>query len=193
MPACNTAIRELYAQLNALHVRECELDLRLSQEISTALAHYGPNIQALDGTDPLDANFIALYYQLALRRIEQFKQEISERTCCLNCSVVVQGAQRLLGVDTIFQCDLSVTLDQEGSCPKEESAQQINMAFLHLMMFNKLLLHQLKELMHTLDAWTNDKATEINRGVSDNSHSSRAEVTQEKLVCGDVSSDTSCL
>ena len=100
MPASDTEIRDLYAQLKGLQVRECELDLHLSQEISTALAHFGPSILALDGTDPLDGDFIALYYQLALRRIGQFNQRISERTSYLNGSKAVQDTLRLMGVRT---------------------------------------------------------------------------------------------
>lgn len=33
-------MRNLHVQLSELHVRECELDRHLSQEISTALAHF---------------------------------------------------------------------------------------------------------------------------------------------------------
>ena len=80
MPTNYAVIRKCHAQLSELNVRECELSIRLNQEISTALAHFGPSIQALDGGDALDRDFIALYYQLALRHIAQFKQRISERT-----------------------------------------------------------------------------------------------------------------
>lgn len=99
-------IRQRHAQLSELHVRECELYIRLNQEISTALAHYGPSILALEGAEPLDGEFIALYYQLALRRIGQFKQTISARASYLNDSQAVQDTLRLIGVRAALQCDL---------------------------------------------------------------------------------------
>ncbi|WP_152668623.1 hypothetical protein [Comamonas sp. E6] len=173
MVASDTAIRDLYALLNALYVRECELHLRLSQEISTALAHYGPCILALDVADPLDAKIIALHYQLARRRIEQFKQEISERTYCLNCSLAVQEMLRLQGVSTEFQCDTSVTLNSHSSCSTEELVQQINTVFLHLMVCNESLQHQLKEIVSASDAWINDKTAKSNQRVSHNTQGSR--------------------
>lgn len=177
MLTSDTVIRDLYARLNALHAHECELDLRLSQEISTALAHYGPSIQTLDGTDPLYANFMTLYSQLALRRIEQFKQKISERASYLNFSLAVREALRLLGARTTLQCDLSVALDQEGSCSQEESAQQINMVFLHLMRCSKSLQHLLIELMHALETRMNDQAAQHSQGLSRNRPDSRKAIS----------------
>ncbi|KKI12394.1 hypothetical protein XA67_19770 [Comamonas thiooxydans] len=168
MPASNTEIRDLYAQLKGLQVRECELDLELSQEISTALAHFGPSILALDGADPLDGDFIALYYQLALRRIGQFKQRISERTSYLNSSKAVQDTLRLMGVRTALRCDLGGVLSPNNACKKEALAQQISMALLHLMVCSNSLQHQLTELVSALEAWMNAKAVSAEQGVSHN-------------------------
>ena len=158
MPASDTEIRNLYAQLKGLQMRECELDLELSQEISTALAHFGPSILALDGADPLDGDFIALYYQLALRRIAQFKQRISERISYLDGSKAVQDTLRLMGVRTALQCDLGAALDHGNACKKEALAQQISMALLHLMVCSNSLQHQLIELVSALEAWMNAEA-----------------------------------
>ena len=168
MPASNTEIRDLYAQLKGLQVRECELDLELSQEISTALAHFGPSILALDGADPLDGDFIALYYQLALRRIGQFKQRISERTSYLNSSKAVQDTLRLMGVRTALQCDLGGALDHDNACKKEALAKQISMALLHLMVCSNSLQHQLTELVSALEAWMNAEAVSAEQVVSHN-------------------------
>lgn len=165
MPASDTEIRDLYAQLKGLQVRECELDLHLSQEISTALAHFGPSILALDGTDPLDGDFIALYYQLALRRIGQFKQRISERTSYLNSSKAVQDTLRLMGVRTALQCDLGGALDHDNACAL---AHQISMALLHLMVCSNSLQHQLTELVSALEAWMNAKTVSAKQVVSHN-------------------------
>ena len=168
MPASDTVIRDLYARLKGLQVRECELDLQLSQEISTALAHFGPSILALDGADPLDGDFIALYYQLALRRIGQFKQRISERTSYLNSSKAVQDTLRLMGVRTALQCDLGGALSPNNACKKEALAQQISMALLHLMVCSNSLQHQLTELVSALEAWMNAKAVSAEQVVSHN-------------------------
>ena len=168
MPASDTEIRDLYAQLKGLQVRECELDLHLSQEISTALAHFGPSILALDDADPLDGDFIALYYQLALRRIGQFKQRISERTSYLNSSKAVQDTLRLMGVRTALQCDLGGALDHDNACKKEALAQQISMALLHLMVCSNSLQHQLTELVSALEAWMNAEAVSAEQVVSHN-------------------------
>lgn len=168
MPVSDTVIRDLYARLKGLQVRECELDLQLSQEISTALAHFGPSILTLDGADPLDGDFIALYYQLALRRIGQFKQRISERTSCLNSSKAVQDTLRLMGVRTPLQCDLGGALSTNNACKKEALAKQISMALLHLMVCSNSLQHQLTELVSALEAWMNAKAVSAEQVVSHN-------------------------
>lgn len=168
MLASDTVIRDLYGRVKALYVRESELDLRLSQEISTALAHFGPSILALDGADPLDGGFISLYYQLALRGISQFKQRISERTSYLNGSKAVQDTLRLIGVRRAFQCDLGGVLDHYNACTKEALAQQISMALLHLMVCSNSLQHQLRELISALEAWMNVKALGASQGVSHN-------------------------
>gem|GEM_PF-3023661 len=173
MPASDTVIRDLYAQLKGFQVRECELDLHLSQEISTALAHFGPSMLALDGADPLDGDFIALYYQLALRRIGQFKQRISERTSYLNSSKAVQDTLRLMGVRTALQCDLGAALDHGNAWKKEALAQQISMALLHLMVCSNSLKHQLIELTSALEVWMNAKETKSAQEVSISSHDSR--------------------
>lgn len=165
-------IRNHHAQLSELHVRECELNLRLNQEISTALAHYSPSILALDGAEPLDAEFIALYYQLALRRICQFKQTISERASYLNGSQSVQDTLRLIGVRTALQCDLGGALDHENACTKEALAQQISMALLHLMVCSNSLQHQLIELISALEALMNANPVSAKQGVSHNPHDS---------------------
>lgn len=159
-----------HAQLSELHVRECELNLRLNQEVSTALAHYGPSILALDGADPLDGDFIALYYQLALHRIRQFKQRISDRASYLNSSKALQDTLRLMGVRTALECDLGGTLDHENGCTKEALAQQISMALLHLMVCSNSLQHQLIELISALEAWMNAKVVSAKKGVSQNPH-----------------------
>ena len=169
MPTNYAVIRKRHAQLSELNVRECELNIRLNQEISTALAHFGPSILALDGADPLDGDFITLYYQLALRRIAQFKQKISERTSYLNGSKAVQDTLRLMGVRTALRCDLGAALDHGNVCKKEALAQQISMALLHLMVCSNSLQHQLIELTSALEAWMNAKATEVSRS----SHDSR--------------------
>lgn len=165
-------MRSHHVQLSELHVRECELGLHLSQEISTALAHFGPSILALDGADPLDGDFIALYYQLALRRIGQFKQRISERTSYLNSSKAVQDTLRLMGVRTALQCDLGGALSPNNACKKEALAQQISMALLHLMVCSNSLQHQLIELVSALEAWMNAEAVSAEQGVSHNSFDS---------------------
>lgn len=157
MPASYIEIRDLYARLDTLHARESELNLCFHQEISTALAHYGPNIQTLDGAVPLNANFIALYYQLALRRIGQFRREIVERTYFLNCTNAVQDALRILRLRTALQCDLDEKLDHGSYRSQEGAVQQINMAFLHLMSCSVSLQHQLKELMHFLKTWASSR------------------------------------
>lgn len=163
-------IRNRHAQLSELHVRECELNLRLNQEVSTALAHYGPSILALDGADPLDGDFIALYYQLGLHRIRQFKQRISDRASYLNSSKAVQDTLRLMGVRTGLECDLGGALDHENGCTKEALAQQISMALLHLMVCSNSLQHQLIELISALEAWMNAKVVSAKKGVSNNPH-----------------------
>lgn len=168
MSASDTVIRDLYARLKEFQVRECELDLHLSQEISTALAHFGPSILALDGADPLDGDFIALYYQLALRRIGQFKQRISERTSYLNSSKAVQDTLRLMSMRTALQCDLGGVLGPNDACKKEALAQRISMALLHLMVCSNSLQHQLIELVSALEAWMNVKAVSVEEGVSHN-------------------------
>ena len=173
MPASDTEIRDLYAQLKGLQVRECELDLHLSQEISTALAHFGPSILALDGADPLDRDFIALYYQLALRRIAQFKQRISERTSYLNGSKAVQDTLHLMGGRKGLQCDLGGALDHDNACKKEALGQQISTALLHLMVCSNSLKHQLIELTSALEAWMNVKETKSRKEVGMSSHDSR--------------------
>lgn len=161
-------MRNHHVQLSELHARECELDRRLSQEISTALAHFGPSILALDGTDPLNGDFIALYYQLALRRIGQFKQRISERTSYLNSSKAVQDTLRLMGVRTALQCDLGGALDHDNAYKKEALAHQISMALLHLMVCSNSLQHQLTELVSALEAWMNAKTVSAKQVVSHN-------------------------
>ncbi|MDH1291132.1 hypothetical protein N5C43_07650 [Comamonas terrigena] len=166
-------MRNHHVQLSELHVRECELDRRLSQEISTALAHFSPSILALDGADPLDGDFIALYYQLALRRITQFKQRISERTAYLNGSKAVQDTLRLMGGRKRLQCDLGGALSPNNACKKEALAQQISMALLHLMVCSNSLKHQLIELTSALEAWMNAKETKSGQEVSQSSHDSR--------------------
>ena len=166
-------MRNHHVQLSELHVRECELDRRLSQEISTALAHFSPSILALDGADPLDGDFIALYYQLALRRIAQFKQRISERTSYLNGSKAVQDTLRLMGGRKRLQCDLGGALSPNNACKKEALAQQISMALLHLMVCSNSLKHQLIELTSALEAWMNAKETKPGQEVSKSSHVSR--------------------
>lgn len=166
-------MRNHHVQLSELHVRECELDRRLSREISAALAHFGPSILALDGADPLDRDFIALFYQLALRRIAQFKQRISERTSHLNDSKAVQDTLRLLGVRASLQCDLGGALSPNNACKKEALAQQISMALLHLVVCSNSLKHQLIELLSALEAWVNVKALGANQGVSHNPLGSR--------------------
>ena len=168
MPTNYAVIRKCHAQLSELNVRECELNIRLNQEISTALAHFGPSILALDGTDPLDGDFIALYYQLALRRIGQFKQRISERTSYLNSSKAVQDTLRLMSMRTALQCDLGGALDHDNACKKEALAQQISMALLHLMVCSNSLKHQLIELISALEAWVNVKTLGASQGVSHN-------------------------
>ena len=168
MPASDTVIRDLYARLKGFQVRECELDLHLSQEISIALAHFGPSILALDDADPLDGDFIALYYQLALRRIGQFKQRISERTSYVNSSKAVQDTLRLIGVRTALQCDLGGAFDHDNACKKEALAQQICMALLHLMVCSNSLQHQLTELVSALEAWMNAEAVSAEKVVSHN-------------------------
>lgn len=166
-------MRNHHVQLSELHVRECELDRRLSREISAALAHFGPSILALDGADPLDRDFIALFYQLALRRIAQFKQRISERTSHLNDSKAVQDTLRLLGVRESLQCDLGGALSPNNACKKEALAQQISMALLHLVVCSNSLKHQLIELLSALEAWVNVKALDASQGVSNNPLDSR--------------------
>lgn len=173
MPVSDTVIRNLYGRVKVLHARESELDLRLSQEISTALAHFGPSILALDGADPLDGDFIALYYQLALRRIAQFKQIISERTSYLNGSKAVQDILCLMGGRKELQCDLGGALDHDNACKKEALAQQISMALLHLMVCSNSLKHQLIELTSALKAWMNAKGAKSGQEVSRSSHDSR--------------------
>lgn len=162
-------IRNLHAKLSELHASESELNFRLNLEISTALAHYGPCILALGGTHPLDGDFIALYYQLALRCIRQFKQRISERTSYLNGSKAVQDTLRLIGVRRAFQCDLGGVLDHYNACKKEALAQQISIALLHLMVCSNSLQHHLRELISALEAWMNVKALDASEGVSHNS------------------------
>lgn len=173
MPVSDTVIRDLYGRVKALYVRESELDLRLSQELSTALGHYGPCILALDGVDPLDGDFIALYYRLALRRIAQFKQKISERVSYLNGSKVVQDTLHLMGVHTALQCDLGGVLGHEHACTKEALVQQISMALLHLKVCSNSLQHQLVVLISTLETWMDAKALSANQRVSHNPHDSR--------------------
>ncbi|KOC20365.1 hypothetical protein GL58_12800 [Comamonas testosteroni] len=168
MPTNYAVIRKCHAQLCELNVRECELNIQLNQEISTALAHFGSNILSLDGADPLDGDFIALYYQLALRRIGQFKQRISERTSYLNSSKAVQDTLRLMGVRTALQCDLGGALSPNNACKKEALAQQISMALLHLMVCSNSLQHQLTELVSALEAWMNAKAVSAEQVVSHN-------------------------
>ena len=168
MPTNYAVIRKCHAQLSELNVRECELNIRLNQEISTALAHFGPSILALDGADPLDRDFIALYYQLALRRIGQFKQRISERTSYLNGSKAVQDTLHLMGGRKGLQCDLGGSLDHDNACKKEALAQQISMALLHLMVCSNSLKHQLIELISALEAWVNVKTLGASQGVSHN-------------------------
>ncbi len=188
MPASDTVIRELYARLNALQVRECELDLRLSQELSTALAHYGPNIHATDGADPLAGDFISVYYHLALRRIGQFKQRISERASYLNGSKTVQDTLRLMCGRKGLQCDLGGAFEHKNTCTKEALAQQISMALIHLMACSNSLLHQLIELISTLEAWMNANAVSVTQVVSHNTHDSRKPVGICETEC-----DTTCL
>ena len=154
MTTCDTAVQTINAQLTMLHVRECELSSCLSQNISRALAHYGPNIQALDDTDPLVGHFTTLYCHLAKRRIEQFQREIAERTRWLNDSQAVQEALRMLGMPNALQCDLAVNLDPDSSQSKEQWSQQINTALLHLMHCSNSLQAQLAELTRALGAWT---------------------------------------
>lgn len=173
MPTNYAVIRKRHAQLSELNVRECELNIRLNQEISTALAYFGPSILALDGADPLDGDFITLYYQLALRRIAQFKQKISERTSYLNGSKAVQDTLRLTGVRTALQCDLGGALDHKNPCAKEALAQQISMALLHLMVCSNSLRHQLIELTSALEARVSAKALCTGKGVSNNPLDSR--------------------
>ncbi len=153
MTACDTVIRSLCIRLKDQYVQEYEMNICLSEEISAALAHYGPNIQALDVKNPLDANFIALQCQLAMRRIEQFRRRIAERAHCLNQSQAVQEALHILGVLTAQQCDLAVNLGHDSTLSKEEWSQQINTAFLHLMNCSNSLQRQLAELMRALEAW----------------------------------------
>lgn len=173
MPTDYAVIRKCHAQLSELRVRECELNIRLNQEISTALAHFGPSILALDGADPLDGDLIALYYQLALRRIAQFKQRISERTSYLNGSKAVQDTLHLMGWRKGFQCDFGDALDHDNACKKEALGQQISMALLHLMVCSNSLKHQLIELTSALEAWMNVKETQSGQEVSLSSHDSR--------------------
>ncbi|SFU96987.1 hypothetical protein SAMN04489707_105212 [Paenacidovorax caeni] len=154
MTTCDTAIQTMNAQLMVLHVRECELSACLSQNISRALAYYGPNIQALDDTNPLNGNFTTLYCQLAMRRIEQFQREIAERARWLNYSQAVQEALRMLDMPTVLQCDLAVNLDPDSSRSKDQWSQQINAALLHLMHCSNSLQDQLAELTRALEAWT---------------------------------------
>ena len=176
-------IRKRHAQLSELHVRECELHLLLNQEISTALAHYGPSILALDGAEPLDGEFIHLYFQLALRRIGQFRQKISERASYLNGSKAVQDTLQLMGVRTALQCDLGGALDHNNACAKEVLAQQISMGLLHLMICSNSLQHQLIELLGALEAWMNAKATksrqEVSRNILDSCKSSWSMTRQD--------------
>lgn len=157
-----------HAKLSELHARECVLNFQLSQEVSTALAHYGPCILALGGTHRLDEGFIALYYQLALRCIRQFKQRISERASYLNGSKAVQETFRLMAVRTELQCDLGGALDHESVCTKEVLAQQISGALLHLMVCSNSLQHQLIELIGALEAWMNACAIDAKQEVSNN-------------------------
>lgn len=173
MPTNYAVIRKCHAQLSDLSVRECELNIRLNQEISTALAHFGPSILALDGADPLDGDLIALYYQLALRRIAQFKQRISERTSYLNGSKAVQDTLHLMGGRKEFQCDFGGALDHDNACKKEALGQQISMALLHLMVCSNSLKHQLIELTSALEAWMNVRETQSGQEVSISSHDSR--------------------
>lgn len=162
-----------HAKLRALHARECELNFHLSQEISKALAHYGPSILALGGTHRLDEDFIALYYQLALRCIRQFKQRISERASYLNGSKAVQETLRLMAVRTALQCDLGGALDHEKVCTKEALAQQISWVLLHLIVCSNSLQHQLIELISALEAWMNASAIDAKQRVSNNPLESR--------------------
>ena len=154
MTTCDNSIQTINAQLTALQVRECKLSACLSQDISRALAHFGPNIMALDGTDPLDANFITLYCQLAMRRIQQFRREVAERKLYLNHSRAVQEALRMLGMPTALQCNLAVNLDHDSSRTTEEWSQQINTSLLHLMHCNNSLQGQLAKLTRALEART---------------------------------------
>ena len=154
MTTSDNSIQTINTQLTTLHVRECELSACLSRNISRALAHYGPNIQALDDTDPLDGNFTTLYCQLAIRRIDQFQREIAERARWLNHSQAVQEALRMLGMPKALQCDLAVNLDPDSTQLKEKSSQQINTALLHLMHCSNSLQAQLAELTCALGAWT---------------------------------------
>lgn len=173
MRVSDTVIRNLYGRVKVLHARESALDLRLSQEISTALAHFGPSILALDGADPLDGDFITLYHQLALRRIAQFKQIIAERTSYLNGSKALRDTLHLVGVHTALQCDLGGALDHEHACTKEALVQQISMALLHLKVCSNSLQHQLVVLISTLETWMNAKALSANQRVSHNPRDSR--------------------
>lgn len=173
MPTNYAVIRNCHVQLSELHLRECGLNLRLNQEISTALAHYGSSILALDGAEPLDGEFIALYYQLALRHIGQFRQKISERASYLNGSKAVQDTLQLMGMRTALQCDLGGALDHNNACKKEAMTQQISMALLHLMVCSNSLRHQLIELISALEACMNVKATKSRHEVSNNMLDSR--------------------
>lgn len=123
--------------------------------------------------DPLDGDFIALYCQLALRRIAQFKQRISERTSYLNGSKAVQDTLRLMGGRKRLQCDLGGALSPNNACKKEALAQQISMALLHLMVCSNSLKHQLIELTSALEAWMNAKEIKSGQEVSQSSHDSR--------------------
>ena len=161
MTTSDNSIQTINTQLTTLHVRECELSACLSRNISRALAHYGPNIQALDDTDPLDGNFTTLYCQLAIRRIDQFQREIAERVRWLNHSQAVQEALRMLGMPKALQCDLAVNLDPDSTQPKEEWSQQINTALLHLMDCSNSLQCQLAELSRALEAWTPSRREQV--------------------------------
>lgn len=152
MTICDTDVPHLLAQLETLHVRERQLSYVLCQDVSKALSHYGPNILALVDDNPLDANFIDLYCQLALRRIEQFQRGIAERTRCLNISPAVQKALHLLSLPTELQCHLAVNVDQYNSRLKEEWTQQLNAALSHLLHCSNSLQGQLVEVMCALKA-----------------------------------------
>lgn len=152
MTICDTNISPLLAQLEMLYVRDRQLNYFLCQDVEKARTHYGPNILALVDANPLDVNFIHLYCHLALRRIEQFQREISERTRYLNLSQAVQKALHVLGLPTELPCNLAVNVDQYSSLFKEEWTQQINTALSHLLHCSNSLHGQLAELMRALKA-----------------------------------------